>query len=171
MLALLASVLASAAPAPVLEAASPWWERITVTVDGKGAQQSCRYQSSLSPSGAEACDENMAGTMPTRTAAGPAGVYSKLTFERRFSPGGKLEAPDLQPGDTLLGQQVMFLTINADGSIQSCRVLATSGELHFSYGCDEAKQEQFRVQASAPSAAPRQAFMTILAYGHQEQIA
>ena len=171
MLALLASVLASATPAPVLEAASPWWERITVTVDGKGTQQSCRYQSSLYPGGAEACDEAMASTMPTRAVGQPAGVFSKLTFERRFSPAGKLEAPDLQPGDTLLGQQILFLTINTDGSIQSCRVVATSGDLRFSYGCDQAKEEQFRVQASAPSAPPRQAFMTILAYGHQEQIA
>jgi hypothetical protein len=39
------------------------------------------------------------------------------------------------------------------------------------YGCDEAKTEQFRAKAGADSVAPRQAFMTILVYGHQEQIA
>ena len=70
----------------------------------------------------------------------------------------------------LLGQQVMFLTIGDDGSIQSCRVVGTSGDMLPAYGCAEAKTEQFRVAASASSDAPRQAFMSIRVYGHQEQI-
>jgi hypothetical protein len=39
------------------------------------------------------------------------------------------------------------------------------------YDCDAVKAEQFHVAASASSEAPRQAFMTILVYGHHEQIA
>jgi hypothetical protein len=77
----------------------------------------------------------------------------------------------LQPGDQLLGRQVMYLTISPEGSIDSCRVVSTSGDMPPEYDCDEVKSEQFRAQASASSAAPRQAFMTILAYGHMEQIA
>lgn len=99
------------------------------------------------------------------------GVYSKLTFERRFSPGGKLDSGKLQPGDKLLGQQVLFLTIDAEGSIGSCKVLATSGDLLPAYDCEELKSEQFRALASAPAQPPRQAFMTVMVYGHQEQIA
>ena len=172
MLALVAAAAAAvSSPVPLLEASRPWWERITVTVDDKGAQQSCKYQSSLSPGGAETCEQEMAASIAPRAPSGTAGLYSKLTFERRFSPGGKLDSGQLQAGDKLLGQQVMFLTIGADGSIDSCRVVGTSGDMLPSYGCEQAKTEQFRAEASAPTKPPRQAFMTILVYGHQEQIA
>lgn len=171
MLALVAAILAASTAPQVLEASVPWWERITVIVDGKGAQQSCTYQSSLSITGARVCDEAMASTVEASSAKGPVGAFSKVTFERRFSPGPKLDSGRLQPGDQLLGRQVMFLTIDADGSIKSCRVLATSGDMRLAYGCEQAKGEQFRAQASLPAGSLRQAFMTILAYGHVEQIA
>jgi hypothetical protein len=173
VLAFLAALLAAptSASAPVLDASVPWFERITVTMDDKGAQQSCKYQFSLSASGPETCDKEMASTIPSVAASGGAGLYSKLTFERRFSPGSKLDSGRVETGDKLLGQQVMFLTIGGDGSIDSCRVVGTSGDLVPAYGCKEARSEQFRVPASAPSERPRQAFMTILVYGHQEQIA
>lgn len=171
MLALIAA-LATTTTGPVLESNMPWWEKIRVTVDGQGKQQSCTYESSLSLLGAEKCDKGMAESVEVRGSPGHDGVFSRLTFERRFSPGAKLGPTRLQPGDELIGQQVLFLTIDADGSIANCRVLATSGKMRFSYGCTEAKAEQFRTQASASaSAPPRQGFMTILAYGHQEQIA
>ena len=174
MLALFAAVLATSTPAPaappMLEASVPWWERITVTVDDKGTQQSCKYQSSLSAKGAETCDKDMASSVASPKSEG-SGAFSKLTFERRFSPGGKLDNLRLETGDKLLGQQVMFLTIAADGSIQSCRIVGTSGDMLPSYGCEEAKSEQFRVRGSAPTEAPHQAFMTIRVFGHQEQIA
>ncbi len=171
MLALVAAALAAATPSPMLEASTPWWERITVTVDDKGTQQSCKYQSSLSTAGAEACDEEIASSIEAGGAKGGPGVLSKLTFERRFSPGAKLDSGRLHTGDKLLGQQVMFLTIGGDGAIESCRVVGTSGELLPAYGCAEAKSEQFRVQASAKAQAARQAFMTITVYGHTENIA
>ena len=171
MLALLAAALATSTPTPMLEASLPWWERISVTVDDKGKQQSCTYQSSLAGIVPQACDEDMAASVGPRSAKGATGVFSKLTFERRFSPGQKLDSGRLETGDKLLGQQVMFLTFTPDGAIQSCRVVGASGDLVPTYGCDEAKTEQFRVNASARSGSPHQAFMTILVYGHQEQIA
>ena len=167
MLAFFAAVLAASTPSPVLEASVPWWERITVTVDDKGKQQACRYESSLSSAGAEACDERTATSVRTG-GKGHTGLYSKVTFERRFSPG-RLDSGRLQPGDELLGRQVMFLTIDADGSIDSCHVVATAGDVIPDYNCDAARKEQFRAQANAGPAA-RQAFMTILAYGHTERI-
>lgn len=174
MLAFLAGILAAstqvATQEPVLEPAMPWWERISVTFDDKGAQQSCKYQSSLSPNGAEDCDDGMAANLKSRGGKAQTGVYSKLTFERRFSP----VTPDsgrLQPGDQLLGRQVMYLTINSEGSIESCKVVSTSGDMPPEYDCEEVKSEQFRAAASASASPPRQAFMTILAYGHKEQIA
>lgn len=171
MLALAAALLAVSGSSSVLEASVPWFERITVTVDDKGDQQSCRYQFSLSAAGAEACSEAVASTLPTRKAQGGPGAFSKLTFERRFSPGMKIDSGRLEPGDKLLAQQVMHLTFSRDGSIASCRVVGRSGDMVPAYGCDEARTEQFRHAASATPEAPRQAFMTIMVYGHQEQIA
>jgi hypothetical protein len=146
----------------------PWWERITVTVDDKGTKQNCRYQISTSPKGAEACDKATAASI-SAVGTPTSGVYTKMTYERRFSPGGKLDSGRLQPGDTLLGRQVMYLTIDPKGSILSCKVVAASGASP-NYDCDTAKKEQFRA-ASTPAPAARQAFMTVLAYGHTERVA
>lgn len=168
MLALFAAVLAASTPSPALEAAVPWWEKITITVDDKGKQHSCRYESSLSPTGAEACDEKTAAGLKVGV-EGPQGNFSKVTFERRFSPD-RLDPGRLQPGDELLGRQVMFLTIDAEGTIESCHVVATLGDVLPDYNCSVARKERFKVEASADPGA-RQAFMTVLAYGHTEQIA
>lgn len=153
----------------VLESSVPWWEKITVTVDDQGKQHSCHYEASLSGDGIQVCDRAMADSVEAGS-SGQAGVFSKVTFERRFSPGNRLDSGRLQPGDTLLGRQVMFLTIDAKGAIQSCKVVASSGDAPPDYGCNEAKQEQFKAEANA-DATDRQAFMTVLAYGHLEQIA
>lgn len=162
------SAPASSAPASeALESGVPWWEKITVTVDDKGKQQSCRYETSAA--GVAACDREMAASIETG-GKGTQGFFKKVTFERRFSPGGLLDAGKLQPGDRLLGRQVMFLTIGPNGAIESCKLVATSGEVPPEYGCAEAKKEQFRVEASADGSS-RQAFMTVLAYGHTEHIA
>lgn len=169
MLALFAAALAASTSAPILESSVPWFERIEVTFDDKGAQKSCRYQSSLDPSGSAECAKEMAQSIDTPS-KGTAGTYSKLTFERRFSPGAKLDSGKLKPGDKLLSQQVLFLTIDAQGAIGSCKVLATSGDLIPAYDCDQAKTEKFRAQAATSPDRPRQAFMTVLVYGHVEQI-
>lgn len=147
----------------------PWWEKITVTIDDKGEQQGCRYETSYSGVGATTCDEEMAASVDAGVKS-RAGGYSKVTFERRFSPGGRLDSGRLQPGDILLGRQVMFLTLGENGAIESCHIVATSGDRRPDYDCEEARKERFRAQASADPKA-RQAFMTILAYGHTEQLA
>jgi hypothetical protein len=156
----------AAAKSEPLETAAPWWEKITVTVNDQGQQASCRYETSAA--GATACDKAMADSIQT-SGKGTAGVFKKVTFERRFSPGGRPDAGKLAPGDLLLGRAVMYLTIDAKGAIASCKTVSTAGDSAPSYGCDEIKQEQFRAEASA-SSAPRQAFMTVSAYGHLEQM-
>jgi hypothetical protein len=168
VLSLFVAALAAAGSPTTLESSVPWWEKITVTVDDKGKQQSCRYQVSLVPSATRACDPAIAASLKPDS-DGRAGVYSKVTYERRFSPGNQLDSGRLQPGDTLLGRQVMFLTFDADGAIESCKVVATTGEMEFQYDCDQARKEQFKAQAFGSSA--RQAFLTVLAYGHSEHIA
>jgi hypothetical protein len=161
------SPVAPAAESVPLESAAPWWEKITVTVDDKGKQQSCRYETSAA--GVAVCDRAMAASIETG-GKGTQGFFKKVTFERRFSPGGLLDAGKLQPGDRLLGRQVMFLTIDAKGAITSCKLVATSGDVPPEYGCEEAKKEQFTAKAG-PGGTARQAFMTVLAYGHTEHIA
>ena len=159
---------APAADSTALESSVPWWEKITVTVDDQGKQQSCRYETSAA--GAAACDAKVAASIETG-GKGTQGFFKKVTFERRFSPGAaQLDAGKLAPGDRLLGRQVMFLTIDATGAIASCKLVATAGDVPPDYGCAEAKKEQFKALATADAAA-RQAFMTVLAYGHTESIA
>jgi len=157
----------SATEDPPLEAASAWWEKITVTLDDQGKQQSCRYETSAA--GSATCEPAMAASIKGG-GKGTQGLYKKLTFERRFSPGAaSLDAGKLQPGDVLLGRQVMYLTIDATGAIASCKIVSSSGDAPPDYGCDEAKKEQFRAEAAAPAARP--AFLTVLAYGHTETLA
>jgi hypothetical protein len=154
-----------------LESATPWWEKITVTVDDKGQQASCRYETSAL--GAAACEPSMAASIRSSGKDGIRGVYKKVTFERRFSPGAAtLDAGKLSPGDMLLGRSVMYLTIDARGAIESCKVVATSGDSPPAYDCDAVKKEQFKAAAGAGSAGASQAaFLTVLAYGHTESIA
>ena len=150
-----------------LDATGPWWEKITVTMTGDGKPQSCRYESSTS--GADGCavegaDAKSAGKSNNSE------QFTKITFERRFAPGGKL--PDigkLHPGDTLLGGSIMSLAIDAAGSVKGCKVVATSGGVKPDYGCEEAAAEKFAASTNAP-AEPTQAFMTILVYGHSEDV-
>jgi hypothetical protein len=152
----------------VLDASVPWWEKITVTVDDKGKQRSCHYEASYEEVGIATCDEEMAASLPSGGRS-TAGLVSKLTFERRFSPGGKPDNGNLRPGDELLGKKVIFLTLDAKGAIETCEVVATAGDAPGSYGCDDLRNEQFQAEPSENSG-PRQAFITVLAYGHMEQL-
>ena len=175
MLSLIAAALAAATPSPppspALDASAPWWEKITRTIDGSGTERSCKYETSLLPKSAEGCEVEASVGIGARGVSARAGLTSKLTFERRFSPGGRLDSGRLQPGDTLLTRHVMFLTIDPAGSVQSCRVVAALGDEASAYGCAEAKAERFQARAGSTAEGTRQAFMTILVYGHTEQVA
>ena len=168
MLSLVALAAAAvAAESPSLTASTPWWDKVTMTIDGNGAEQACSYESSLSPQERESCSDEPS---PKATKAkGPAGQLTKLTFERRFSPGARPEPGRLQPGDMLVGRQVIYLTINGNGAVNGCKVIDVSGETP-DYGCKEARTEKFDVRFSPASATTQQAFMTILVYGHTEQV-
>jgi hypothetical protein len=157
----------AASTAAILEAATPWWERITVTVDGKGTQQSCRYETNVL--GAQACEPAVAASIKPG-GGGAHGLFKKVTFERRFSPGAKPDAAPMAPGDTLLGRQVMYLTIDAAGAIESCKVVSVTGDSAPDYDCDALKKERFST-AEGSAEGSRQAFMTVMAYGHVEAIA
>lgn len=160
---------ATAAQSPALNASVPWWDKITMVMDSNGAEKACTYESSLMPSASSGCETDEFG-MPSKTAKTPNGVVTKVSFERRFSPGERPEPGRLQPGDTLLGRQLIHLTIDGSGSVKSCKVVDVSGEVP-DYGCKEAQTETFALKASAPAGATQQAFMTILVYGHAEQLA
>jgi hypothetical protein len=169
---------ASAAQSPALVSNVPWWEKVTVTLTGDGKAQSCKYESSLRVAPQNACEvsdakELAASSDGSNSSAGSKEEVTRITFERRFQPG--VAAPvdtNLNPADTLLGQQVMALAIDQHGAVKGCKIVATQGDMTPRYGCDEAKTEQF--EASGPKTAatePRLGFMTVLVYGHEEHVA
>lgn len=165
----LAAAAATAAQPPALNASAPWWDKITMVMDSNGTEQSCTYETSLAPSHASRCETEDSG-LAGKNGKNPAGVVTKLSFERRFSPGDRPEPGRLQPGDTLLGRQLIHLTIDGRGAVKSCRVVDVSGQVP-DYGCKEAESETFALKASSPVNGVQQAFMTILVYGHAEQLA
>jgi hypothetical protein len=163
-----------AASADVLESGSPWWEKVTVTIAGDGQTQSCRWESSLQPDNAQDCE--VAGVKAAATGKSShlgSEQYTRITFERRFSPGAAPGADKLAVGDMLLGRQDMALAIDAKGAVKHCRIVAASGEMTPDYGCAEAQAERFQTSAgtaTANEAPPREGTMTILVYGHAEHM-
>lgn len=148
---------------------APWWEKVTVTIGGDGKTQACRYESSLKPDAAQICD--FASSSDSKLAAsGSKGELTKITFERRFTPGMEPATPKLQTGDTLLGGQVMALAIDAHGQVKKCQVVAASGGIKPDYGCDEATAERFDASVSGEHRTAREGYMTILVYGHPEHM-
>jgi hypothetical protein len=172
--ALAALAVASASAHPTLTSSVPWWERVTVTVSDDGNTQSCRYESSLKPQNSTSCDVVSNSSAATKTAATTAAKdqYTRITFERRFSPGAKPNMAALQPGETLLGGQTLALAIDGKGSVKDCKVVQRSGSLPPQYGCDEASTERFEARAAAPrlGAPEREGYMTVIVYGHSEHV-
>ncbi|HKO14128.1 MAG TPA: hypothetical protein VJV22_19325 [Acidobacteriaceae bacterium] len=173
-IAALALASASAAPSATLTSSAPWWERVTVTVSDDGATHSCRYESSLQPQNAKDCSVVGAEPAMTKTSgsAGAKDQVTRITFERRFSPGTKPDMAALQAGETLLGSQVMALAIDGQGAVKGCKVVSTAGTLPPKYGCDEAAAERFDASASSAHAQvpSREGVMTVLVYGHSEHV-
>lgn len=169
---------AAAAPAATdssetLASNTPWWERVTVTVDDDGQTQSCLYESSRSPNAAKDCSVVGATAQPASMSSespGPKDEVTRITFERRFSPGAKPDLSALQTGDTLLSGQVMALAIDADGAVKGCRVVETSGAVASQYGCSDASAEKFDASAAGPRSGPREAYLAVRVYGHSEHV-
>ena len=170
--AIAALTLASAAahPAATLLPSSSWWERVTVTISGDGKPQSCRVESSLKPAAPQACDvEGKDATVAT--SSGAKDQSTRITFERRFKPGAQPDAGNLQPGETLLGGQVMALGIDPRGEVKTCKVVSQSGSMRPEYGCAEATTERFEASAgNAGTSSQREGYMTVIVYGHSEHV-
>lgn len=151
-----------------LDATGPWWEKITVTMTGDGKPQTCRYESSIG--GADACSVEGSDGKTATAKSENSEQFTKITFERRFAPGANLpDAGKLHPGDTLIGGSIMALAIDGKGAVKGCEVVATSGGVKPDYGCEEAEAEKFAASTNAATE-PKQAYMTILVYGHSEQM-
>lgn len=172
-IAALALASASAHTSPALNPSTPWWERVTVKVTDDGQTQSCRYESSLRPEAAQNCSvvSSEASMAKASSSSSSKDEVTSITFERRFSPTATPSLAALQPGDTLLGGQMMALAIDGAGAVRNCRVVATSGTVTPQYGCSEATAEHFSASAATrPGAAQREGYMTILVYGHSEHV-
>lgn len=156
----------------VLDSATPWWERLTVTIAGNGETQSCRWESSLQPANGQDCDVTGGkAAMGASEHASANEQFTRITFERRFAPGVQPASDQLAVGDTLLGRQDLVLAIDAHGQVKGCRIVSTSGDMTPDYGCTEAQAERFQASASnAHSGAAREGTMSILVYGHAEHV-
>lgn len=172
-IAALALASTSAHPSATLTMSTPWWERVTVTVTDDGKARSCHYESSLGGGKAQDCsvEDDSASVTKTSSSPGTKDQYTRITFERRFDPGVKAVTPTLEPGEMLLGGQVMALAIDGKGAVEHCQVVATSGSVTPEYGCDEASAERFEASATTAAKAPaREGYMTIIVYGHSEHV-
>jgi hypothetical protein len=161
---------ASADSPSTLVSSSRWWEKVTVTINGDGKPESCLYETSLKPTDSQACDVASGQAAMASKASSPKGEFTRITFERRFDPGASPLKPDLQKGDTLLGGQVMALAIDPRGAVKNCRIVAASGAMRPEYSCNDATAERFQASIGATEKAQRDAYMTILVYGHSEHI-
>jgi hypothetical protein len=172
--AIAALTLASATvhPASSLLPNSPWWERVTVTISGDGKAEGCKFESSLKAESPQACDvssSNEAAVASSTHSAGSKDQYTRITFERRFTPGSKPEAA-VQTGETLLGGQMMALAIDGHGQVKGCKIVAQTGSMRPDYGCDEASAERFQASAGTHPTDTHEAYMTIIVYGHSEHV-
>lgn len=161
---------ASASSTSTLVSNAPWWEKITVTLSGDGKAQACRYETSLKPADTEDCDVASSPAAMARKAADSRGEVTQITFERRFNPGAAPAKPNLKPGDTLLGGEMMALAIDSRGAVKDCRVVARSGQMRPEYSCDDATAERFQASVGGAQKAERDGYMTILVYGHSEHM-
>jgi len=163
------SAAAHAAETPL--PSSPWWERVTVTISGDGKPQGCKFESSLKPTAPQTCDvEGKDASAATASSSGAKAEYTRITFERRFKPGVQPDAGNLQPGETLIGGQVMALGIDAHGAVKTCKVVSQSGAMRPQYGCAEATTEKFEASAGAAQEPAREGLMTVMVYGHSEHV-
>jgi len=171
-IAALALASTTAHTSPALNSMAPWWERVTVSVTDDGTTQSCRYETSRSTDGSKDCAvaSGQASMAKASSSSGAKDQVTRITFERRFSPTATSAMSPLQPGDTLLGGQVMALAIDSAGAVKGCKVVATSGSVTPQYGCTEASAERFEASARTPNAGAHQGYMTILVYGHSEHV-
>lgn len=170
-IAALALASASAQSPATLNPTAAWWERVTVLVADDGHAQSCRYESSLQPNGGKECTVDSSQAAAAKS-AGAKDQFTRLTFERRFTPGAKPDIEQLQPGERLLGGRLMALAIDAKGTVKNCEVIATSGSVTPEYGCSDLAAERFEASVGGARAGstPREAYMSIIVYGHSEHV-
>ena len=160
---------ATASNPSTLVSNAPWWERITVTLAGDGQPQACRYETSLKAA-AENCDVNSSPAAMATKASESKGEVTRITFERRFTPGAAPAKPNLSAGDTLLGGEMMALAIDSRGAVKDCKVIAQSGAMRPEYSCDDATAERFQASVGGAQKSERDGYMTILVYGHSEHM-
>ena len=165
-----AATTAVATSTDTLVSSAPWWEKVTVTMDGNGKPEDCLYENSLKPADNQACDVDSGPASMVTKASSPKGEVTRITFERRFTPGAEPAKPQMAAGDTLLGGQVMALAIDGRGSVKGCRVVAQSGAMKPDYDCDDATAEKFQASVGGAEKVNHQGYMTILVYGHSEHM-
>jgi hypothetical protein len=165
----LAAAATTTTSSTALNSTAPWWERVTITIAGDGQARSCRFESSVGPGAAKDCQVEASAAAAEKTATGEKDRYTRITFERRYTPDWQPKASEAPTGEMLLGRQVMSLAIGAKGTVEGCQIVSASGDMKPEYGCREASAERFQASAST-GAARHQGYMTVIVYGHSEHL-
>ena len=116
------------------------------------------------------CDATSSPAKATKASMSNAGVQTKITFERRFTPGAMPASKSLEPGDTLIGGLMMMVAFDQNGAVRGCSVLAETGEARPDYGCDEVRAERFQASVGGASQNSQLGVLTVLVYGHEEEV-
>lgn len=151
------------ASSQLLPAQAAWWERVDVTLSEDGAARGCEFTASHSR--AQDCDVVSKASMTE--AASPANAQlTKMTIERRFTPGERVPGTvETDIGDALIAASLLELTIDSDGSVAECRMVGQAGDSAPGFGCTDARAERY-----APTAGGSHGYMTIAISAHREQI-
>ena len=57
-----------------------------------------------------------------------------------------------------------------DGGVRACSVIAESGDDKPSYGCEQVRAERFQASIGHARKDSRVGFLTVLVYGHEEEV-
>jgi len=64
----------------------------------------------------------------------------------------------------------MLVAIGEDGGVRACSVIAESGDDKPSYGCEQVRAERFQASIGHARKDSRVGFLTVLVYGHEEEV-
>ena len=107
---------------------APWWEKVTVTLERRRQARSLplRNQPQARRGRLRRRVQRRRRWRPRRPSR--KGEVTRITFERRFTPGAAPAKAALAAGDTLLGGEMMALAIDPHGAVKDCKVVARSGD-------------------------------------------
>ena len=142
-----AATTAVASSTDTLVSSSPWWEKVTVTMDGNGKPEGCRYETSLKPADAFCAQRIFAGTIDGKMWAldansgkpcpdfGTGGVVNLLTgFRKELVPTFATHTHLRALSAVATPEERKTLELGAAESVKRTRIAAAPGGDWFADG-------------------------------------